>query len=109
MVLVVGIRVHFTYVNAVVAAVAQILYPGPRPGVVILQGSGIMGKVSGEQACSGGTAGRCRYVALLEGDSLFDETIGMRRVEVRVAKGRDRVVSLLVRYNEDDVGTFFRH
>ena len=48
-------------------------------------------------------------MALLEGDSLFDETIGMRRVEVRVAKGRDRVVSLLVRYNEDDVGTFFRH
>jgi hypothetical protein len=47
-ILIVGIRVHFADVYAVVTAVSQILYPGPRPSVVVFQRSRVMREVTRE-------------------------------------------------------------
>ena len=48
-------------------------------------------------------------MAVGERDSLTHEAIEMRRVHVRVAERADRVESLLVGDNENDIGSLFRH
>ena len=61
--------------------------------------------IAGEQAGTRGSAGRCRYMTACKGNALAYEAVQIWRVDVFVTEGANRVETLLICDNEDNIGT----
>ena len=106
---VVGERVHFADVDAVVAALVEQLDPAVLPCVGVFQDTGGVRIIAGKEArpCAG--ARRRGDMAVPKCHPLLNETVEVRGVNVVKAQRVDGVQTLLVRDDEDDVRTVVGH
>ena len=106
---VVGERVHFADVDAVIAAVVEQLDPAVLPCVRVFQDAGCVRIIAGKQAGSRAGARRRCDVTDPECHPLVNEAVEGRGVNVLKTQRVDGVQTLLVRYDEDDVRTVVGH
>ena len=105
---VVGVDVHLADVHAVIALIGQRTHPGGLPGLEIAEHLAAVRVLAREEAGAGAHAHGRRDEALGEGRPVAGQAIEMRRLHPRRPQRADRVGTLLVGHDENDVGALHR-
>ena len=100
---------HFAEVDGLVTTALKIFDPAVLPGVGIFQNTSGVWIVTSEETCPGWGTGRSSNEAVVEHDALVMQAIKVGGVHEVIASSGNRVKTLLVSYDKNDVWAVIRH